>query len=349
MHIFIDESGTFKPVEEGHGPSISLVGALIVPDCQRDELFRRYAKLRPGLVLNKGEVKGRLQDERCVANVVDLLVKNGALYEVTAIDMGDHTEAELEDHKQRQAEKLTANLSDQHHPELVQEVWQLRGRLEQLPVQLYVQSVAMFYVVERSVRHGTLYFSQRIPPELGAFHWVIDAKDRTRTTNWEDWWSKIVAPAIQTISIKQPMQILKGCDYSYFERFDAEVSDREAEKQGLRYRRGTNIGQVMRESFRFSSNPEPGLEMIDVVANATRRALLGRLSPDGWRNIPRLMIHRREQYIHIVNLHDRVMPRGNRPDRPVMRAFHGHGRRMIAPRFGRTALVPEGHMREAPL
>lgn len=340
MHIFIDESGTFAlPEKRGH--SISLVGALIIPDSSRDELFRRYERIRPHLRLENGEVKGRLLDERSVARVVDLLIKNGALYEVTAIDMSDHTGAKLADHKLRQAEKLTENLTDEHRPDVHRGVWELRRRLEQMPLQLYAQSAVTFELLGRVVRHATLYFVQRIPKELGAFHWVVDAKDRSRTTNWEDWWSLVVLPALESRSREEPLDILEGADYSHFDRFRMIASDYKTRVLGLKDRKVTNIRAIIRESFRFSSDIEPGLELIDVVASATRRALSGRLGQDGWRYIPRIMINRRGCYVHLINLGPEELWTTGRPYDAVLRHFRRGGRNMLTPSL-RAETAPLG-------
>jgi len=60
MHIFLDESGSFTGFHPG---SISVVGALAIPDQKLDSLKKRYAKIRERLPLEKGEVKGRLLNE----------------------------------------------------------------------------------------------------------------------------------------------------------------------------------------------------------------------------------------------------------------------------------------------
>jgi hypothetical protein len=39
--------------------------------------------------------------------------------------------------------------------------------------------------------------------------------------------------------------------------------------------RPMNLGLVLSESLRFSKEPEPGLELVDILTNATRRALRG--------------------------------------------------------------------------
>ncbi len=58
----------------------------------------------------------------------------------------------------------------------------------------------------------------------------------------------------------------------------------------------------MTESFRFSSQAEPGLELVDILTNAVRRGMMGNLECEGWKNIPSLMLHRKEHYIHLLTL-----------------------------------------------
>ena len=56
MHIFIDESGSFAPVDRGQ-VTPSLIGALVVPDQLKEKLFARYAQRRVSLPKDKsGEV-----------------------------------------------------------------------------------------------------------------------------------------------------------------------------------------------------------------------------------------------------------------------------------------------------
>ena len=57
MRVFIDESGSFSGFQTG---SISVVGALVIPDVMMDNLAKGYAKLRANLPQENGEVKGRL-------------------------------------------------------------------------------------------------------------------------------------------------------------------------------------------------------------------------------------------------------------------------------------------------
>lgn len=65
---------------------------------------------------------------------------------------------------------------------------------------------------------STLYYSQRIPEELGRFDWVVDRKDRTMTTM--EWlWTTLIVPIGQTLAFKEPFITLKEGTYTYFDRF----------------------------------------------------------------------------------------------------------------------------------
>ena len=102
VHIFIDESGTFAPPTSD--PSISAVGALIVPDSILPGVGRKYSRLRQELPKYKGEVKGRLLNEHEVENVVTMLGRHQILFEATAIDMAVHTGGIVAAHQAAQAE-----------------------------------------------------------------------------------------------------------------------------------------------------------------------------------------------------------------------------------------------------
>ncbi len=133
MQIFIDESGTFALAEQGS--TIGAVGALVVTDGQLPALERRYARLRPQLPTHNGEVKGRLMDEVSVARVADLARRMGLIFEITVLDMAQNSADNIHAHRLAQCEGLTKNLTVAHNAQLIADVWALRRRLEQLPLQ----------------------------------------------------------------------------------------------------------------------------------------------------------------------------------------------------------------------
>ena len=66
MRIFIDESGTFSGF---HANSVSVVGALAIPDVMMGNIEKKYAKFRDGLPKENGEVKGKFLSERQVKSL----------------------------------------------------------------------------------------------------------------------------------------------------------------------------------------------------------------------------------------------------------------------------------------
>lgn len=331
VRVFIDESGSFSKGSQKYSPSV--VGALVVPDLSMPKLQTKYAKLRLGLPKVAGEVKGRLLDERSTARVIDLLKKNSVLFETVIIDVGFHTDSEFEAHRQRGANAIVARLTDKHHPNVVETAHRLRSELLQMPEQQYLQAVATFMLVAKVIAHTTLYFSQRTPNELAAFHWAVDAKERAVTTDWEKWWTLTILPWLQTFSMNEPMPFLKGADYSRFSRFEMDTPEylKEHLTDDEFAVRGINLRMLMTESFKFSSRAEPGLELVDIVTNALRRALVGNLQSSGWANLPDLMICEKESCLQFVSVSE--SSGASPPYVSVVRKF-GRGRRdMLAPRI----------------
>ncbi len=174
-------------------------------DARLFSLLSRYAGLRPSRPQEKGEVKGRLLSE-----------------EQVSLD----TEEAVDTHKRGQAHGITKNLTDEHQPTLVAKSWKLRERLEVMAPQLYIQSVLTFELAAIVLRHATLYYAQRMPRELGFFRWVIDAKDVRQVTPWEEWWSLVVMPTLQSKFLRKPMWLLRGADYSHYDgKFLTELDE----------------------------------------------------------------------------------------------------------------------------
>ncbi len=328
MNIFIDESGSFA-THKAPTHSLSAIGALIVPEWQSNQLLKKYAKLRPSLPKEKGEVKGRLLNEHQVSRVLELLRKNSCIYEGVVIDMGLETEEGLERHRTGQAHGLTDELTDDHRPEMVAAVKALRARLEAMPLSLYAQSVLTVHLIWEILKMMPVYWGQRVPREILNYHWVIDGKDVGRATNAEDWWSTTMLGLIQSRSYRDPMPRLEGVDYAAFDsKFMKERNDWHKEKMPGPDT-AMDLWLLLKESFRFSSDPEPGLELVDIVTNATRRALAGNLQAKGWEGIPRLMINRREHCLPIVTITNDIKETKRPYARMLARGFRYGGRSML--------------------
>jgi hypothetical protein len=333
LHIFIDETGTFTGI--GQPLSISMIGALIVPDARLKSLEREYGKVRKSFPMDKGEVKGKRLGETDIARLIPILRHHDVIFEVAAIDLGLHTEEGIRRNQAGRAAGMTANLTDDHRQTMIDAIWRARRELESYSLQLNIQSAVIFELVRTVIEHGTLYYCQRRPKELANFHWVIDAKgDNSIPTPWEKWWTTFIKPALQTKFAHDPISSIKVGDYSHMKRFVFdEVS--EFHRKILNPKpdgpRPMNLGLVLSESLRFSTDPEPGLELVDILTNATRRALRGNLQPEGWREIPTIIINRKPQNIHLLSLDDSVPVTMRLPYARVVKAFDIGAKSMITP------------------
>jgi hypothetical protein len=338
VHIFIDETGTFTGI--GKPLSISMIGALIVPDARKNSLEKEYARIRRTLPIENGEVKGKRLSEADIAKLMPMLRHHDVLFEVVAIDLGLHTEEGLRENQAGRAEGVTANLTDEHHQSMIDAVWKARREMESYSLQLNIQSALIFELIRTALEHGTLFYCQRRPKELANFHWVIDAKgDNSIPTPWENWWATFIKPALQTKFAMKPMASIKVGDYSHMARFQFEAVS-EFHKKIVKPKpdgpRPMNLGLVLSESLRFSKEPEPGLELVDILTNATRRALRGNLQPEGWREIPTIMVRRKPQNIQILSLDKSVPETAKLPYGRVVKAFDIGARSMLTTKTRRA-------------
>lgn len=288
MQVFIDESGSFTGF---HAASISVVGALAIPDAKLEFLTKKFAKVKAQLPLENGEAKGRLLNEEQIDKVVTLLARNEVLFEITAIDLGLQAEGEIKTYKLNHGQGMLGKVNDFHESQRA-EVKQAAEEILTTSVPLYLQALTTFDVIHRLIGNMTNYYSQRRPGELGKIAWVVDGKDPQKVTKWERWWSHYARGALATMSKRRPSPRLPLGDYSFYDKKYATL-DADGEE-------GTDL-KVLLENFRFSAEIEAGLEFIDILANAIRRALTGKLQKEGWCNIRKTMIHSNEDaYVHFV-------------------------------------------------
>ena len=95
----------------------------------------------------------------------------------------------------------------------------------------------------------------------------------------------------------------EGGDYRWQERFRIRPDGyklqfvNDAEKGDF-----FDLKLLLTEDFQFSSEPEFGLEAVDIVTNTIRRSLSGHFNRAGWLAIPQLMIHRASHCIKLISL-----------------------------------------------
>jgi hypothetical protein len=303
MHIFIDESGGFI-IPAVKKPKVSCVAALVLPSSKRAQIVAGFLKIRSSWGVEGDEIKGSRLSESQIAEVLTFLSNYDVIVEVCAIDTGSHTEQQIKDYQKGQADKITENLTPIHHPDVIQEVQQLKDNYSRLSPQLAPQFTATIQLITRLLETVTLYYSQRLPQELGHFNWIVDAKD-TKVTNYEELWTTLILP----MSVQMgPLLIFDQGDYSYFDRFnktldktpdylDHIIDDPEAPFEG------TDFSMIMRESFTFgNSRQEAGLQLVDIVASAFSRAMNQSLKQEGWQGLGALFVNRNKDTVRMIGL-----------------------------------------------
>jgi hypothetical protein len=304
MQIFIDESKNFLIPSEVQC-AVSCVSCLVIPDEDYQAVSSAFDALKADWGVSHTEVTGRDLDEGRIASVVRMLNGYDVIFETIAIDMGLQTEDGILNHKNTQADKLMENITSAHRPGLVESVKEAQKQYRQMPNQLYVQTALMIRLVANILQRASLYYVQRRPRELGRFRWVVDAKDK-KVTPYEEFWKKITLPALQTISLREPVCLLKGADYTSFKPFHGEMVK---PPEHLRKAAGDDdspfvymeISKIMEDLAFENSENENGLQLVDILCSAIQRAMNGNLQPPGWEMIGCLTVSAQLER-HVIQL-----------------------------------------------
>lgn len=277
MLIFIDESGTFL-----HSPardSWCVVAAYVIPEHLRRKVDALMFRVRR-MGNNGAETKLKHLSEEQYVWFLSELEKLGGVAFAVAVDVGLHSPAEIERHRNGQADKIIEHREKMIYEAARQGLIDLSNQIRSLPVQLYTQLSCQLQLFHKIITAATLYFVQRHPPALGHFRWRLDQKARVPTA-YEDAFRKILPGILQTMSLEEPMIMLRGENYTHFSRFNYPSGEEPTylqEHYGIDARGGevTNIGQVVRENFELVDSAGcGGVQVADLLSSGLRRLLRG--------------------------------------------------------------------------
>lgn len=168
-----------------------------------------------------------------------------------------------------------------------------------VPDPLYVELRLLTLATWRILQAAKTHYAQTQPTALGALVWRIDAKDK-KPTEYELLWTDVVKPLHQTMSLENGLISVADprFDYSALAPFENPVKEKMpphlAKANPPLYDGGVFRPLDIRKIFadlRFDdSKTNPGLQLVDIVASAYRRALTGTLGERGWRRLGNLMI-----------------------------------------------------------
>ncbi len=329
MKIFVDESGLFSGFGQPSSPSFQ--GALVIPHNKYESVLRQYSRLRRALPKNeKGEVKGSLLSESEVLRVVVLLRSTRCLYFASMFEAGLHTPRDIETHKAAAAEDITKHLTAEHSAASRSFALSLQTALKEQPLQLYVQAVVLTDLLTSVLRDAPIYYSQISPSELACFEWTLDAKGAVdKITPWEKWWSTILLPWVQFLSVQETPPRYSGADFSFMARFEVETPvylERHLSTP-IENTRAYDLRAIFKE-MTFCRDPVPGLELVDILTNWLRRGIKGHSEAKAWQEIRTIMIQPDEPKRNSLNVIDLVP--GRKPEaysdhRPFLKTFFSGG------------------------
>jgi hypothetical protein len=292
LHIFIDEGGTFTAAT-----GWAVVCSLAIPHKEVGPARREINRLSRNWPRKGDELKGGILQPAHLASLIEVLFRHDAVMHACAIDVSREDDARVDQHKAGQCDGITKHLTSEHHPNLVQEVWDLRRVLERMSRQLYIQCVMMKELVRIASEEVTLYFAQRRPRELAKFEWTIDAKDSRRITSQEKWWRETLAPLLESASRREPFVFIKdaGFNYKFFDRSFAMKKDMVE---------GHDIKKMITERMAFvDSRSETLIQAVDILTSFLCRLLAREITGDDVSQaLGRLQIYSRRKSKHPQSL-----------------------------------------------
>jgi hypothetical protein len=304
VHIYIDESGIFSnPAKK---PNVaSVVAALVIPSQHKVRVFTEFEKLSANWPHVDGEIKGRALNERQITATAKLLQKYNCVVEMNVIDIGIHTDDELDKYQKQMCDQIAGWATKEHSEEFKKLVEDISAALQEPKNQVFVELFLLTLLIPRVLSVAVNFYARHIPKELKAYHWVIDAKDK-QITDYEDAWSSIILTSIEHQTKQTPLIRIENGDYSYLEPYFKLPEDlvRRAERglAGDGDKAAFNVTPIMEDLKFLDSKDVIGLQLADIVANASQRALNGKLPNGGYEEIGGLMVKQQEPAIRIIRM-----------------------------------------------
>lgn len=274
MHVSIDESGTFAASQELG--SYCAVASYTIPEAGRreaEEALRRF-KLRAGKSAFE-EVKARDVSEDDYFFLLKELAKCPGVVIAVATDSSLNTD--IASHKEQQAKKADDWAPHMHHADGQEMLRMFANDIRALSNQNYIELQCRAHLVWDVVRWATLYFVQRYPASLAHFRWNFDQKDINRT-HLESTMSNLLGTLCQSISERNPLVMLIGANYTYFDRFESKGGDISWFPRSRDNARQMTAA-LFREHMQFvNSKTCAGVQIADLIVNGITRCLRGRFT-----------------------------------------------------------------------
>lgn len=283
MNIFIDEAGLFVP--SPNPSSFNVVGAYVASERSRKGIDALLAGLRRAAGVGvRDEVKLKHLDHNpeLLRKFLLQLQHLDGVYYATLSDAHLDSAKVIAHHQREFVTSMRQDVAKMRCEGTKEMVSTLAEQLAGLSPQLYAQLYHQSGLIELVSHSAILYFVQRYPATLGAFRWRIDQKNTSKTV-YEDAFSKIVPPLLQTRTMKKPLIMIEGFDYSHMDQFLTPVPAH-LKAQGIRDVALWDITKVFHSDLEDAdSKTFAGLQIVDVLTSCMRRCMRGEFGTENER------------------------------------------------------------------
>src|SRR3990167_3752113 len=302
MNIYIDESGSFtSDMKKEH--SISCVAALMIPDILEDSLFKQFEQWKLTMPDEKkdknknDEIKGSKLNEDEMGSFLAVLTRFDVIVEIVCIDMGGVSNTDVKKYQNELSKSFSSSATGiKINIDLKKDI------LKSFPEKLFVQSYCTYMLIDRTLNVLIPYYVQRLPSELGSFKWFFDSKDIV-ITEYEKAIEILIKPFVQWNNhYDNKSGVLEGEDYSAFEKYLVSHNDLlEPLKSSITKNHLVfSINEIMEKMIFTESHKKSGLEIVDIIANCARRAIIGNLQFPGWNFFSNLVVFRKDCPIKLL-------------------------------------------------
>ena len=275
MHIYVDESGTFPTTTTPS--SWSVIAAYVSPDEDQPAIEKFVSWLQE--VFGSGnEVKLGALTEAHYFNFLHTLGSLNGIVFAAASDMSTSSLEVMAHHQKMQALGVVKYRDKMEHQPVRDALDELSRQVAQMPLNLYAQMKFQQRLLHDVVARCISYFVQRSPQSLSRFRWRVDQKDVVSTA-YEKVFRKLLPGTLQSISIDEPILMIKQFDYSSMSHYEFAPGDEPKylqEQYGLPEIEGFDLGKLVGEDFEFvDSKAVAGIQVADLIASGLRRFLKG--------------------------------------------------------------------------
>jgi hypothetical protein len=277
VNIFIDESGSFVRSEKRE--SWNAVVAVASAESARSTIASAVGQVRrEAHGMPNEEIKLNNVDEEGYLRFLGSLRHTGLIVFAATTDAGLNTPDRVVRHQAMQVANIREAIPKMRFEGGRMGVKLLADQIESLSPQLYVQLICQINLLHDVVGRSINYFAQRIPATLREFRWRVDQKNTIKTT-FEDAFEKIAPALLQTRSIHEPMEWVRGFNYGYLKAYefeDGRAPDYLQTEYGLPEMEGLNVQKLIRRNLDFvDSKKSDGIQVADLLASGLRRLLRG--------------------------------------------------------------------------